>query len=47
MNQKLNGKEKLAFIEVIKLGTYTQIWLGFSLYSLTKIDRAKARENRK
>ena len=36
---KLSGKEKLAFIEVIKGGTYIRIGLGFSLYALTKQTR--------
>ena len=38
---KLSGKEKLAFIVMIKGGTYIQIGLGFSLYSLTKLTRRK------
>ena len=31
-NRKLSVKEKLAFIEVIKIGTYIRIRLGFGLY---------------
>ena len=37
----LSGKEKLAFIEVEKEGTYIWIGLGLSLYSLTKRTRQK------
>ena len=36
---KLRGKEKLAFIEVIKGGTYIWMGLGFSVYPLTKRTR--------
>ena len=31
-NQKLSGKEKLAFLKVIKGGTYIQIGVGLLLY---------------
>ena len=34
--ENFSGKEKLAFNELIKGGTYIWIGLGFSLYSLTQ-----------
>ena len=37
--EKLNRKEKLALIGVIKGGTYIRIGLGFSLYSPKKLTR--------
>ena len=39
--ENFSGKEKLAFIEVIKGGTYISIWLEFILYSLIKQKRQK------
>ena len=42
-----SGKEKLAFIEVGKEGTYIWIGLGFSLYSLTKLTRQNEEEQKK
>ena len=42
----LSGKVKLAFIEVVKEGTYIWIGLGFSLYSLTKRTRQKKVEQK-
>ena len=43
---KVEQKIKLAFIEVINRGTYIRIWLGFSLYFLTKTIREKGRGKR-
>ena len=42
----LSRKVKLAFIEVVKEGTYIWIGLGFSLYSLTKRTRQKKVEQK-
>ena len=39
--EKLSGKEKLALIEVIKVGTYVRIGFRLLLYSLTKQTRPR------
>ena len=44
---KLRGKEKLDFIDVIKVGTYIWIGLGFILYPLTKLTRRKEEVEKK
>ena len=46
-NWDVKQKEKLAFTKVEKGGTYIRIWLGFSLYSLTKQTRQKEEEQKK
>ena len=45
--EKLSGKEKLYFIEVIKGCTYIRIMLGFSFLLAHKTNKTKGRWNRK
>ena len=45
-NRRIKRKRKMDLIEVIKGGTYIQIRLGFSLYSLTKRTSERKREKK-